>query len=80
MRVSPSPYAIFLRLTVMTLLTPVLSYVWLRVHRANSPAATVNNIWVEIRGDDDGVSKDLAKGAGGHYRFLKWSNNEADRT
>ncbi|KAH6972993.1 hypothetical protein BKA56DRAFT_646023 [Ilyonectria sp. MPI-CAGE-AT-0026] len=56
------------------------SYVWLRVHRANSPAATVNNIWVEICGSDDGVSKDLAKGAGGDYRFLKWSNNDADRT
>lgn len=63
----------------MTLLTPVFSYVWLRVHRANSPTAMLNNIWVEFSGSDDGVSKDLAKGAGGQYRFLKWSNNE-DRT
>ncbi|KAH7009807.1 hypothetical protein EDB80DRAFT_891959 [Ilyonectria destructans] len=56
------------------------SYVWLRVHRANSPTAMVENIWVEISGSNDGDSKDLAKGAGGDYRFLKWSNNNGDRT
>lgn len=70
----------FFRLTAMALLTPVLRYVWLRVHRANSPTAMVNNIWVEISGNSDGSSKDLAQGAGGDYRFLKLSNNHADRT
>lgn len=69
-----------LLLTVMTLLTPVLRYVWLRVHRANSPSATVNNIWVHIGDDDNSGSQDLAMGAGGDYRFLKWSNDDGDRT
>ncbi len=35
----------------------------------------VNNIWVDIRGDRAEGRDDIAKGAGGDYRYLQWSND-----
>ncbi|KAK4210224.1 hypothetical protein QBC37DRAFT_292952 [Rhypophila decipiens] len=51
------------------------SYVWLIPHRAPKPTWMVDNLWTDIRGDDDPGAKDHAKGAGGDYRYFKWSNN-----
>ncbi|CAK7211918.1 hypothetical protein SEUCBS140593_001328 [Sporothrix eucalyptigena] len=51
-------------------------YVWIVPHRASSPRTMVDNIWVDIRGSKDGGrNDDLAKGAGGNYRYLSWSND-----
>lgn len=36
----------------------------------------VNNIWTDVRSDGiDNRGDDLAKGAGGDYRYLQWSND-----
>ncbi|KAK4653286.1 hypothetical protein QC762_0082020 [Podospora pseudocomata] len=36
----------------------------------------VDNFWTDIRGSADGNrNDDLAKGAGGDYRYFSWSNN-----
>ncbi|KAK8144244.1 hypothetical protein G3M48_006127 [Beauveria asiatica] len=35
----------------------------------------VDNLWVEIRGNPDDKRDDLAKGAGGDYRYLALSND-----
>ncbi|RGP81410.1 hypothetical protein FLONG3_555 [Fusarium longipes] len=50
-------------------------YVWLKVHYATKPIDLVSNIWFErcdrkIEGLDD-----LAKGAGGQYRYLHIKND-----
>ncbi|KAF4334948.1 hypothetical protein FBEOM_11205 [Fusarium beomiforme] len=50
------------------------SYVWLRVHRAQAKDQMVNNFWIDVVGDDDGRS-DLAKGAGGNYRYIGFSRD-----
>ncbi|RGP71958.1 hypothetical protein FSPOR_3073 [Fusarium sporotrichioides] len=50
-------------------------YVWLIPHRAPRPNMMVNNIWTDIRGDNIDGRDDLAKGAGGDYRFFSWSND-----
>ncbi|KAK0666762.1 hypothetical protein QBC41DRAFT_305001 [Cercophora samala] len=51
-------------------------YVWLVPKRAPKPKMMVDKLWVEIRGDNDGGrNDDLAKGAGGDYRYLSWSND-----
>ncbi|KAF3761205.1 hypothetical protein M406DRAFT_73640 [Cryphonectria parasitica EP155] len=52
------------------------SYVWLTVRRAPKPTMMVDKIWTDIRSNSDGGRKDdLAKGAGGPYRYFSWSNN-----
>ncbi|KAF5024857.1 hypothetical protein F66182_3096 [Fusarium sp. NRRL 66182] len=39
------------------------------VHRAQAPGQLVNNLWIDVTGSDDSRS-DLAKGAGGDYRYI----------
>ncbi|KAH6891474.1 hypothetical protein B0T10DRAFT_485368 [Thelonectria olida] len=51
-------------------------YVWLRIHRAPKPSMIVNQFWVDVRENSiGGRDDDLAKGAGGDYRYLQWSND-----
>ncbi|KAK4675722.1 hypothetical protein QC764_0081030 [Podospora pseudoanserina] len=51
-------------------------YVWLVPKRAPRPKMMVDNFWTDIRGSPDGNrNDDLAKGAGGDYRYFSWSNN-----
>ncbi|CAK7212931.1 hypothetical protein SCUCBS95973_001627 [Sporothrix curviconia] len=50
-------------------------FVWLIPHKASSPHIMADNIWVDIRDSSDGDRDDLAKGAGGDYRYLSWTNN-----
>ncbi|KAM3426225.1 hypothetical protein NHJ13734_009585 [Beauveria thailandica] len=50
-------------------------YVWLTICRAPSSKQMVDNLWVEIRGNPDDKRDDLAKGAGGDYRYLALSND-----
>ena len=35
----------------------------------------VDNIWVDVSDSRDEGRDDLAKGAGGDYRYLAWSND-----
>ncbi|KAF7556418.1 hypothetical protein G7Z17_g1388 [Cylindrodendrum hubeiense] len=50
-------------------------YVWLHVRRATRPSEMVSNIWIDMRDNDENGRDDLAKGAGGDYRFPAWSND-----
>ena len=34
-----------------------------------------DNIWVDVCDSQDEARDDLAKGAGGDYRYLAWSND-----
>jgi hypothetical protein len=43
--------------------------VWLRVKRCTNPNQLINGFRVDIGGEDSGRSE-LAKGAGGKYRYL----------
>lgn len=56
-------------------------YVWLRVHNADSANRMIDNVWLDIRGSKrDGREDDIAKGAGGDYRYFDWSHNaQTDR-
>ncbi|KAH7136842.1 hypothetical protein B0J13DRAFT_560135 [Dactylonectria estremocensis] len=45
------------------------SYVWLRIQRATRPSDMVSSFAIE-RGDVNSGRPDLAKGAGGDYRYL----------
>ncbi|CAK7223404.1 hypothetical protein SBRCBS47491_005196 [Sporothrix bragantina] len=52
------------------------SYVWLTAKRASGARTMVDKIWTDISGDKDPRrDDDLAKGAGGDYRYLSWSND-----
>ena len=62
----PSGSLSYTKLTGLT-----TSFVWL-VPRYNSNAANaVSNIRIIIQGDPDSAYVDLAKGAGGDYRYLR---------
>ncbi|KAH6866013.1 hypothetical protein B0T10DRAFT_532514 [Thelonectria olida] len=51
-------------------------FVWLRIHRAPKPSMMVNHFWTDIRDSPiPGRDDDLAKGAGGDFRYLQWSND-----
>ncbi|KAK3385119.1 hypothetical protein B0H63DRAFT_522460 [Podospora didyma] len=51
-------------------------YVWLVPRRAPRPRMMVDKFWTDIRNSrDEGRNDDLAKGAGGDYRYFSWSND-----
>ncbi|GAB7357357.1 hypothetical protein MBLNU459_g8304t1 [Dothideomycetes sp. NU459] len=54
-------------------------YVWLKVHTAQQTSQIVDNIWTLVQGDQITTQNDLAKGAGGDYRYLEWTNNLGSR-
>ncbi|KAI0454541.1 hypothetical protein F5B21DRAFT_475008 [Xylaria acuta] len=52
------------------------SYVWLTVRRATKPTMMADKFWTDIRSSrDESRNDDLAKGAGGSYRYFSWSND-----
>ncbi len=53
---------------------PPQRYVWLTPCRAASPRAMANNLWINITDNGEDGQSDLAKGAGGAYRYLKVSH------
>ncbi|KAG9501719.1 hypothetical protein J7337_007410 [Fusarium musae] len=56
-------------------LTTESSNIWLRTIKANKPDMMMNNISIYIGHGDAARTDDLAKGAGGDYRFLDWTRN-----
>lgn len=53
----------------------MLRYVWLIPHKASGTRGMVDNFWIDICDSANDGKKDLAKGAGGDYRFFSSSNN-----
>ncbi|KAG5754801.1 hypothetical protein H9Q72_002394 [Fusarium xylarioides] len=51
------------------------SNIWLRTIKADKPDTMMNNISIYIGHGDAARTDDLAKGAGGDYRFLDWTRN-----
>ncbi|KAH7178248.1 hypothetical protein DER46DRAFT_655507 [Fusarium sp. MPI-SDFR-AT-0072] len=51
------------------------SNVWLRTIKADEPKMMMDNISIYIGNGDAVRTDDLAKGAGGDYRFLDWTRN-----
>jgi hypothetical protein len=51
------------------------SNIWLRTIKADKPDMMMDNIFIYIGHGDGARTDDLAKGAGGDYRYLDWTRN-----
>jgi hypothetical protein len=51
------------------------SNIWPRLIKADKPEAMMDNVFIYIGHGDGRRSDDLAKGAGGDYRYLDWTSN-----
>ncbi|KAI9147015.1 hypothetical protein HJFPF1_13045 [Paramyrothecium foliicola] len=50
-------------------------FVWIRAYRATKPSEMMNHIWRDVLDNPIEGRDDIAKGAGGSYRYLQWSND-----
>lgn len=51
------------------------SNTWLRLIKSDTPQMMMDNVFIYIGHGDGARSDDLAKGAGGDYRYLDWTRN-----
>ncbi|OXV09573.1 hypothetical protein Egran_02664 [Elaphomyces granulatus] len=54
-------------------------YVWLSPKWSSESSNAVSNIRIIIQKENDPNFEDLAKGAGGDYRYLRLEKNESDK-